>query len=250
MCDTYVPREGDRVRFYSWAAQMDLFGEVLSVAPQARLATIREDNEDGHTCVKSWDTLHLVEASRPALLKGLVDRLRAERDEAIKRADRAEAGRRAWESTAKTNMGLARISKLNSTRQGERADEAEAKLSDTLDDFAATAFDLQDAEARASSWWEAAKHFARDYYAATETAQSIYQRAEIAEAELNTLREGLRALGADPTQIQNLRAQLNLRDKQWREERFRADGAERELSELKKALATLAGAEVVPTVLP
>ncbi|AZM54145.1 hypothetical protein DMA15_17505 [Streptomyces sp. WAC 01529] len=41
------------------------------------------------------------------------------------------------------------------------------------------------------------------------------RRAEIAESELHTLRSGLRANGADPTNIQNLWAQIRLRNRQW-----------------------------------
>ncbi|MEU6229962.1 hypothetical protein [Streptomyces sp. NPDC047042] len=43
------------------------------------------------------------------------------------------------------------------------------------------------------------------------------QRAEAAERDLRTLRTGLRASGGDPTQIQNLWAQLRLRNRQWAE---------------------------------
>jgi hypothetical protein len=51
-------------------------------------------------------------------------------------------------------------------------------------------------------------------------------RARTAEAELRTLRTGLRANGADPTQIQNLWAQISLRNRQWREARQSAEKAE------------------------
>ncbi|MFF1686063.1 hypothetical protein [Streptomyces sp. NPDC058254] len=53
------------------------------------------------------------------------------------------------------------------------------------------------------------------------------QRADIAEAELRTLRAGVRASGADPATIQNLWAQLSSRTRQWREEKRRAEQAER-----------------------
>lgn len=43
------------------------------------------------------------------------------------------------------------------------------------------------------------------------------QRARIAEAELETLRGGLREIGGDPTQVQNLYAQLASRTQQWKE---------------------------------
>lgn len=45
----------------------------------------------------------------------------------------------------------------------------------------------------------------------------LRQRAESAERDLRTLRSGLRAAGGDPTQIQNLWAQLRLRNRQWAE---------------------------------
>jgi hypothetical protein len=57
---------------------------------------------------------------------------------------------------------------------------------------------------------------------------SAVQRAEIAENDLRVLRSGLRAAGADPTQIQNLWAQLRMRNKQWRAEKQRAEQAERD----------------------
>ncbi|MGW3711365.1 hypothetical protein ACWDN6_14605 [Streptomyces albogriseolus] len=52
------------------------------------------------------------------------------------------------------------------------------------------------------------------------------QRAKIAEAELRTLRTGIRAIGGDPTTIQNLWAQLRSRTRQWRDEKQRAAQAE------------------------
>lgn len=48
-------------------------------------------------------------------------------------------------------------------------------------------------------------------------AEKQRRRADIAETELRTLRAGLRANGADPTQLQNLWAQISLRNRQWRE---------------------------------
>ena len=61
---------------------------------------------------------------------------------------------------------------------------------------------------------------------AEKAAKKQRQRAEIAETELHVLRSGLRANGADPTQIQNLWAQISLRNRQWREEKQRAERAE------------------------
>ncbi|MGW4388224.1 hypothetical protein [Streptomyces sp. NPDC004685] len=52
---------------------------------------------------------------------------------------------------------------------------------------------------------------------AERAAKKQRRRADLAENELHVLRSGLRANGADPTQIQNLWAQIRLRNKQWRE---------------------------------
>ncbi|MFH9823051.1 hypothetical protein [Streptomyces bobili] len=49
-----------------------------------------------------------------------------------------------------------------------------------------------------------------------EETKKLRLRAEIAEAELATLRGGIRELGGDPTQVQNLYAQLRLRTNQWK----------------------------------
>ena len=46
--------------------------------------------------------------------------------------------------------------------------------------------------------------------------KSLRLRAEIAEAELATLQGGIRELSGDPTQVQNLYAQLRLRTNQWK----------------------------------
>ena len=58
----------------------------------------------------------------------------------------------------------------------------------------------------------------REQRTALDTA---HRRAEQAETELRVLRTGLRAAGGDPTQIQNLWAQIRLRNRQWREEKQR-----------------------------
>lgn len=47
--------------------------------------------------------------------------------------------------------------------------------------------------------------------------KALRLRAEIAETELRTLRAGIRSLGGDPTTIQNLWAQLRMRNRQWME---------------------------------
>ncbi|MFD4264060.1 hypothetical protein ACFWR9_42260 [Streptomyces sp. NPDC058534] len=65
-------------------------------------------------------------------------------------------------------------------------------------------------------------------------------RARIAETELRVLRAGLRANGADPTQIQNLWAQIRLRNRQWREEKQRvaqAEQGERRALEQRQGMA-------------
>ncbi|WP_370667063.1 hypothetical protein [Streptomyces sp. IBSBF 2507] len=71
---------------------------------------------------------------------------------------------------------------------------------------------------------------------AEKTAKTQRQRAEIAETELRVLRSGLRANGADPTQIQNLWAQIRLRNRQWREEKQRAERAEAALARVRRLL--------------
>jgi hypothetical protein len=57
-------------------------------------------------------------------------------------------------------------------------------------------------------------------------AEKQRRRADIAEGEMRVLRSGLRANGADPTQLQNLWAQISLRNRQWRQEKQRAERAE------------------------
>lgn len=61
-------------------------------------------------------------------------------------------------------------------------------------------------------------------------------RAQLAETELRTLRAGLRANGADPTQLQNLWAQISLRNRQWREEKQRAERAEAAIARVREYL--------------
>ncbi|WP_406000715.1 hypothetical protein [Streptomyces sp. NBC_00829] len=61
---------------------------------------------------------------------------------------------------------------------------------------------------------------------AERAADKQRRRADVAETELRILRSGLRANGADPTQIQNLWAQIRLRNRQWREEKQRVEQAE------------------------
>ncbi|MFE9844691.1 hypothetical protein [Streptomyces goshikiensis] len=65
---------------------------------------------------------------------------------------------------------------------------------------------------------------------AEKAAKTERRRAEIAETELHVLRSGLRANGADPTQLQNLWAQISLRNRQWRAEKQRARQAETALT--------------------
>jgi hypothetical protein len=61
-----------------------------------------------------------------------------------------------------------------------------------------------------------------------------------ARLELRTLRCGLRAAGADPTQLQNLWAQLRLRNRQWRALREKTASAATELDRLRERLAAVA----------
>ncbi|MFI1734024.1 hypothetical protein ACH40E_33390 [Streptomyces acidicola] len=56
-----------------------------------------------------------------------------------------------------------------------------------------------------------------DLQQAQAAAEEQSERARIFETELRVLRTGLRAAGGDPTQIQNLWAQIRLRNRQWRE---------------------------------
>jgi hypothetical protein len=71
------------------------------------------------------------------------------------------------------------------------------------------------------------------------TAKEQRQRAEIAETELRTLRDGIRELGGDPTQIQNLWAQLTLTSRQRGEEMARADRAQAELEQAQTRVEEL-----------
>ncbi|MFI5831070.1 hypothetical protein ACIA6C_28115 [Streptomyces sp. NPDC051578] len=61
---------------------------------------------------------------------------------------------------------------------------------------------------------------------AEQAAKAERRRADTAQTELRTLRAGLRANGAEPTQLQNLWAQISLRNRQWRAAKQRAEQAE------------------------
>ncbi|MFG3403728.1 hypothetical protein [Streptomyces sp. NPDC048142] len=74
---------------------------------------------------------------------------------------------------------------------------------------------------------------------AERSAKKQRSRAKIAETELRVLHSGLRASGADPTQIQNLWAQIRLRNRQWREEKQRAERAGAALNAVRTELAAL-----------
>ncbi|MGW3511195.1 hypothetical protein [Streptomyces sp. NPDC000994] len=77
------------------------------------------------------------------------------------------------------------------------------------------------------------------------------QRADLAEGDVRTLRAGLRANGADPTQIQNLWAQIRLRNRQWREAKQRAEQAEAAAADLAQALRLTreyVGEDMLPAV--
>ncbi|MEV6580259.1 hypothetical protein AB0M92_19075 [Streptomyces sp. NPDC051582] len=69
---------------------------------------------------------------------------------------------------------------------------------------------------------------------AEKAAKAERGRADSAQIELRTLRAGLQANGADPTQLQNLWAQIRLRNRQWREERQRAELAEATIERMKR----------------
>jgi hypothetical protein len=54
-------------------------------------------------------------------------------------------------------------------------------------------------------------------FASEQELTATRRRAEIAEAELEALRGGIRATGGDPTTVQNVYAQLASRTRQWKE---------------------------------
>ncbi|MEV5953748.1 hypothetical protein AB0M11_08215 [Streptomyces sp. NPDC051987] len=74
---------------------------------------------------------------------------------------------------------------------------------------------------------------------AEQAAEEQQRRAGIAETELRVLREGLRANGADPTQIQNLWAQIRLRNRQWRD-------TKRELADAQAAIERVRAVACAP----
>lgn len=63
-----------------------------------------------------------------------------------------------------------------------------------------------------------------------EASSNVIIRAKIAEAELEALRGGVREWGADPTNLQNMYAQLAMRTRQW-------DGTKAELAAARTANA-------------
>lgn len=90
---------------------------------------------------------------------------------------------------------------------------------------------LTKAQQRGDRWKYVAQEIEADRDRAGKARAQAERRAEIAETELRTLRSGIRALGGDPTQVQNLWAQLHMRNKQWveakREREQHADTIER-----------------------
>ncbi|MFJ2675094.1 DUF6085 family protein [Streptomyces sp. NPDC087525] len=70
------------------------------------------------------------------------------------------------------------------------------------------------------------QEMAAERYAWQERGNKAERRAEFAERDLHILRTGLRAAGGDPTNIQNLWAQIRLRNRQWRETKQEAREAE------------------------
>lgn len=95
---------------------------------------------------------------------------------------------------------------------------ADSITSDALDELYVR---LDAAEQEAEATATAAAHLTilmgKRSEKAERAAKKQRQRANIAESELRVLRSGLRANGADPTQIQNLWAQIRLRNRQWRD---------------------------------
>jgi hypothetical protein len=77
---------------------------------------------------------------------------------------------------------------------------------------------------------------------AVDAVPAAKRQAEIAEAELAALRGGIRELDGDPTQVQNLYAQLSLRNNQWRQAKAERDRH----AELIAAITTFAFARPVP----
>lgn len=70
---------------------------------------------------------------------------------------------------------------------------------------------------------------------------TLRQRAEIAETELRTLRTGLRAAGGDPTTIQNLWAQIRMRNRQWAEAKRERDTAQAAIERVRAVEQLWAG---------
>ena len=142
--------------------------------------------------------------------------------------ERGDRFRAAWQSARQRAQaygeGIARLCDDRDSykewmeEQGERANRAEQELSTVR--TALEALTAQSATALAK----------RD---------RAKQRARIAEAELETLRAGLRELGGDPTQVQNLYAQLSSRTRQWKAAEAVLQ-AVREAGSLGEALAAVA----------
>lgn len=160
-------------------------------------------------------------------------------DQLYTRLDDAEAKRDAWHDWADTlAYKVAPVEVL-----GRHGEEGRQPWSDALDMLtpAAEVDQLREraekAEREADEAVAAAAHLARLVGKRSEkaerNAEKQRRRADVAETELHTLRCGLRANGADPTQIQNLWAQIHLRNRQWREEKQRADQAEATLTAVR-----------------
>lgn len=71
-----------------------------------------------------------------------------------------------------------------------------------------------------------------------EETKKLRSRARIAETELRVLRAGIRSLGGDPTTIQNLWAQIRLRNRQWREAKRERDTAQAAIARVRAVLET------------
>ncbi|MFJ8144663.1 hypothetical protein ACIQ6R_06260 [Streptomyces sp. NPDC096048] len=164
----------------------------------------------------------LARADRGTLTSGEVAALRDLVDAEIRGADQLRAGRATWKAKAeeieRDRDSIAAALELAK----ERARKAE-RAADLLADAHRRA---EQAEELLSIAHETSNR------SETERARAV-QRADIAETELRVLRAGLRANGADPTQIQNLWAQIRLRNRQWRDAKGERDQAQAALERVR-----------------
>lgn len=272
MSETYVPRPGDRVRFYSWAAQMDLYGEVLSVAPQSRLATVREDDEEGNTCVKSWDVLRLDQEAPSsdewrAIVAATVER--AEKAEAAlvqqidatsthfrrvreldKRLTNMEADRDGWVQEANDNQYISRMGY-------EERDQARARVKELEDQNRRLKTVLNLTNDDVTHYRQHSAKLDADLIEARNVAGDCEARAEKAEARVEELQAqidaaphatgypvGDKVAARIAEYRERTHAAEDERDelrKEWLAAEERVFELGHELAELKAALRTLAG---------